>query len=400
MDYLIARWDAADTPSLEVEQKQGGVPDGMLSGPQHAMDGDQGGTCSWLGSMYLGALAAAAQMATIQGDAASATRYRQILSAGSKNQDKALFNGEYYAQVPDPTPRQDYLTGCYIDQLLGQWWAMQIGCGWLYPAEHVRSAMAALFKYNFHSDLKGFQQSPRKFCEETDAGMQQGTWPRGGKPEPPHVIQNTSEIMSGFEYSAAGMMLYAGLTREAFVVLRAAADRYDGRLRTGLSGGDYTAWGYSGNPFGDDECGKFYARAMAIWTILLACQGFSYDGPAGKIGFAPLWKPEDHVSFFTAAEGWGLFLQKRTAAVQQETIELHYGRLRLDVLVFRLPAQMQTAGISVTLDGKPLAAVSASAGGELRVKLDRPVVLQTKDKLQVRIDLQPSERVAGPESQR
>jgi hypothetical protein len=51
-------------------------------------------------------------------------------------------------------------------------------------------------------------------------------------------------------------------------------------------------------------------------------------------------------------------------------------------------------------DEKPLAAVSASAGGELRVNLDRPAVLQTQDKLQVQIDLQPSERIAPPESQR
>ena len=53
------------------------------------------------------------------------------------NQDKALFNGEYFIQVPDSTPREDYLTGCYIDQMLGQWWALQVDLGWLYPPEHV-----------------------------------------------------------------------------------------------------------------------------------------------------------------------------------------------------------------------------------------------------------------------
>jgi hypothetical protein len=187
MDYAIARWDAP-TPS-GVEQSLGGVPDGMLTGAQHAMDGDQGGTCSWLGSMYLGALAAAARMADTQGDSAVAVRYRQILAAGMRNQDQALFNGEYYIQVADPTPREDYLTGCYIDQLLGQWWTLQIGCGWLYPPEHVRSAMQALFKYNFHADFRGFSQTPRRFCEDTDAGMQQGTWPRGAQTEPAQCHQ-------------------------------------------------------------------------------------------------------------------------------------------------------------------------------------------------------------------
>ena len=89
---------------------------------------------------------------------------------------------------------------------------------------------------------------------------------------------------------------------------KAISDRYDGRLRTGLA--SHPTWGYSGNPFGDDECGKFYARAMSVWSILLACQGYIYDGPAGVIGFKPVWKPEDHKSFFSAAEGWGLFTQR------------------------------------------------------------------------------------------
>ena len=186
MDYMIARWDNDE--------------DGMLSGPQHAMDGDQGGTTSWLGGTYLCALAAATTMARLQNDTAAADRYEKILKAGKANQDKALFNGEYFIQVPDPTPRQDYLTGCYIDQMLGQWWALQVNLGWLYPPEHVRAAMASLFRYNFHADFHGFKQAPRTFCEPNDAGMIQGTWPHGGRPKPPHSIQYTEEIMSGFEY--------------------------------------------------------------------------------------------------------------------------------------------------------------------------------------------------------
>jgi uncharacterized protein (DUF608 family) len=357
MDYAIARWDSPAPSSVVVNIS--GTPDGMLTGPQHAMDSDQGGTSSWLGSMYLGALAAAARMADIQGDSASAARYREILAAGSKNQDKALFNGEYFIQIPDPIqvpeptpPRQDYLTGCYIDQLLGQWWALQIDCGWLYPPEHVKSAMAALFKYNFHPDFLDFKQTQRKFCEDSDGGMQQCTWPKGGKPSPANLTPATEEIMSGFEYSAAGLMIYAGLMKEAFTVLRAAADRYDGRLRTGLSPWDFASWGYSGNPFGDDECGKFYARAMAIWSTLLACQGFSYDGPAGLIGFAPPWKPEDHVSFFTAAEGWGLFRQKREGQTQSETIEIKWGRLYVHSLVLEVPSDVKVKDVAIAIADK------------------------------------------------
>jgi hypothetical protein len=57
--------------------------------------------------------------------------------------------------------------------------------------------------------------------------------------------------------------------------------------------------------------GKLYARAMSVWSMLPACRGFVYRAPAGLTGFKPVWKPEDHVSFCTAAEGWGLFRQRR-----------------------------------------------------------------------------------------
>lgn len=390
MDYMIARWDS---PSASiVEFKNNGVPDGMLTGPQHAMDGDQGGTCSWLGSMYLGALSAAAEMADLQGDSASAGRYREILAAGKANQDKALFNGEYYIQVPDPTPQEDYRNGCYIDQMLGQWWALQINCGWIYPQDHVRSAMAALFKHNFRANFHGIPQIPRKFVDEPDAGMQQCTWPQGDRLTSEMVaghrkneLDYADEVMSGFEYAAAAMMIQSGLLQEPFTVLRAAADRYDGRLRTNLTNMDVASWGYSGNPFGDDEAGKFYARAMAIWSTLLAAQGFIYDGPAGLIGFKPVWKPEEHKSFFTAAEGWGVFVQSRKDGIQTERLELKHGQLELRELVFEVPAAKTDAKATVKADGRPLAAKTSVHGTELRLNLDQAVELKAGETLLVEI---------------
>ena len=61
--------------------------------------------------------------------------------------------------------------------------------------------------------------------------------------------------MSGFEYSAAAAMVQFGLIREGYMVVLAASDRYDGKLRHGMTYG----WDITGNPFGDDECGKYYA---------------------------------------------------------------------------------------------------------------------------------------------
>ncbi|MFP4056150.1 MAG: GH116 family glycosyl-hydrolase [Candidatus Brocadiia bacterium] len=351
-DYLVTRWDADH--------------DGVLAGPQwNTLDGNLGGSTSWLGTLYLAALAAAEQMARLQGDDDAADRYRAIRQAGGQRQDETLFNGHYYIQIPDPEPQQDYADGCHIDQLLGQWWAWQLDLGTFYPLDHVRTALGSLFRHNFRTDFRGVHQAPRKFVDEADAGMQMITWPRGERP--PHHMRYADEVMSGFEYSAAATMVYAGLMRRGFVVLRAAAERYDGRLRTGLAG---AAWGYSGNPFGDDECGKFYARPMSIWSVLLACQGYVADGPAGLIGFRPAWKPDDHASFFTAAEGWGLFRQTRTPDGQTDILEVRYGRLRPRTLVFELPEDAEPQAVSVTVGQRQLAAAHSREGRQLTITLE------------------------------
>lgn len=325
MDFLINQHDKDE--------------DGILTGPQWNLDAYSSGSSTWMGSRYLAALVASARMADIQGDKNSAARYQRIFESGSKKQDNTLFNGEYYIQLPDPQPQQDYFTGCHIDQLLGQWWANQLGLDWLYPREHVRSALASVFKYNFRTNFRGIKQAPRKFVVEKDSGTQMITWPKGGRPETKFCTPYADEAMTGFEYAVAANMIQAGLLKEGFAVVYAARARYDGRLRTGLTTRS-ASWGYSGNPFSDDECGKFYARAMSIWSILLACQGFIHENPAGIIGFKPVWKPTDHISFFTAAEGWGLFSQKRENNRQIECIDVRWGKLRVKELIFEVPEEV------------------------------------------------------------
>ena len=91
---------------------------------------------------------------------------------------------------------------------------------------------------------------------------------------------------------------------------------------------------------------------MSVWSLLLACQGFIYDGPAGEIGFKPVWKPDDHKSFFTGAEGYGLFTQKRDGARQHEKIKLAYGKLRVGKLIFATGGKAKPSDVKVTVAGK------------------------------------------------
>jgi hypothetical protein len=306
---------------------------------------------------------------------------------GAEKQNETLFNGEYYIQIPDTKPGKDYSTGCHIDQVLGQWWAHQLNLGWIYPKDNVQTALKSLLKYNFKPNFNGIIQTPRKFVDDCDSGMQMITWPKDGKPAPEHLMFYGDEVMTGFEYSAAAAMVQSGLLREGYAIVRAIYDRYDGRLRTDLTAADSASWGYSGNPFGDDECGKFYARAMSSWSLLLASQGFIYDAASGMIGFKPVWKPEKHVSFFTTAEGYGLFTQKRTSKRQVDRIEVKSGNVEVNTLVFELPMQVTPVDINMNLSGTIIHETHAVTDNILTITLDSRIHLKQGQSLEVSIKL-------------
>ena len=314
--------------------------DGVPSGRQpNTYDCDVSGANTFIGSQYLAALSAAVRMARIMGDRAAAAAWTAILRAGMRNQNERLWNGEYYIQIPETPGANDYNTGCHSDQLLGQWWAHQLGLGYLYPVENVRSALGAIMRHNYRSDFHGFEQRPRRYVLDPEGGLLMCTWPRGGRPDP--FIIYADEVWTGMEYAVAGLMTYEGMVEAARKLVSTARGRYDGRLREGLNSGP------GGNPFNELECGKFYARAMSSWSLLLASQGLVLDGPAGVIGFRPRWQAHDHRSFFTAPEGWGLFVQTRDGRYQTEAIQVRHGQVLVQQLVFELPE-----GVSRSRDRK------------------------------------------------
>jgi non-lysosomal glucosylceramidase len=370
MNGAIAMWDADR--------------DGVLAGAQwNTLDGALGGNTTWIGSLYLAALAACEKMARLQGDKTVAEQWQKLRQAGSCKQDETLFNGEYYIQIPDPEPHKDYATGCAIDQLLGQWWAHQLALGELYPHQHILSALKSLYRYSFHPRMDKHAQAPRKFVADEDAAMQMITWPKGGRPDPDTAIRYADEVMTGFEYPAAALMIQSGLLREGFSVTRAIANRYDGYLRRNLTPGDISCWGYSGNPFGDDECGKFYGRAMSSWSLLTACQGFIYDGPAGVIGFRPVWQPKDHKSFFVAAQGWGLFEQKVRGEKQTERLSIQHGEVQVQALVFAIATKKTPGKVDVKYGGKVWPATLAITGDRVTITFQNPLRLRAGETLEI-----------------
>lgn len=376
-DWLKANWEKIKR-AMEFAIKQWDKDeDGMLSGEQHnTLDGEVTGTTSWLGSLYLASLAACERMATVVGDSDAGKRYRRILEVGMRNQNEKLWNGEYYIQLPERPQKEDYGDGCHIDQVLGQWWAHILNLGWVYPQERVREALKALLLYNFRDNFKGIIQHPRRFADDNDAGMQMITWVKSVRPTP-HT-RYADEVMSGFEYAVAATMIYAGLLREGLMVAKAVYERYDGRLRPSLVIP-------SGNPFGDDECGRFYARAMSVWSLLLACQGFIYNFPEAKMGFRPIWQPENHTSFFTAPTGWGVFSQVRRANSQTCKIEVKHGKVEIAELQFAIPEGAKVKGVTARIDAKALKASFKQDASTLTVRFERKLAVSEKQTLTISI---------------
>jgi uncharacterized protein (DUF608 family) len=363
--------------------------DGVFEEPQWTtMDDNVNGTTTWMGSLYLAALSAGGEMAALSGDSETARLFATVRRSASAREDQLLFNGEYYIQKTwdNPKPWNQYKIpfndasndsqlahgavygeGCHTDQLLGQWWSGVVGLGELYPPEHERLALASILRYNFRPDLSVLKPISEYFSPG-DAGVQEISYPKG---EPKKEALYSDHAFTGSEYALAALLIQQGLVQEGLRVAEAVRGRYDGRLRQNWS------YGAGGNPYADVEWGRFYMRSLSVWSILTACQGFHYDGPQRRIGFAPVWQPEHHASFFTYPDGFGLFVQMRDARSQSCSLKLYGGEIELQTLDFKLPVAGAGATCAVQLNGRTVASRMTTSG----LRLERPVLLKPGDTL-------------------
>ena len=137
------------------------------------------------------------------------------------------------------------------------------------------------------------------------------TYPRGRRPINPFPY--FSEVMTGFEYTAAIGMLYEGLVKEGVKCIKAIRDRYDGKKR---------------NPFDEAECGHHYARAMASWAAVLALTGFHYSGVDKSMTFAA----KNGIHFWSNGYAWGICEQHSNDNSIDVKLKVQYGELILSRL--------------------------------------------------------------------
>jgi uncharacterized protein (DUF608 family) len=364
LEYLIAR-DAAGS---------GGEADGILQDDQwNTYDEALHGVTSFLSGYYLAALRAGEVWARRIGDGAAADRFQSILAKGRDNLQKLCWNGEYFQQKLDDYLRRggEVGPGCMSDQLIGQWWAHQLGLGYLLPRDRVQSALRAIFRNNWKPDLTGWKHAPRAFAGAGDKGLIICTWPRGGRPD--QVMLYSDEVWTGIEYQVAAHLIYEGMIEEGLAIIKGARDRYDGKSRPPIPR----------NPWNEIECGGHYARAMSSWSILLALSGYDYDGPAQVLSFAPRITPEKFKAFFCGPEGWGCLEQTRDGNAQQNKIVVDEGRLPISEVRLVAVGRPQTA--TVKLGDVAIEARLATEGDEAVVTPAKAVVVQAGQRLSIHL---------------
>jgi uncharacterized protein (DUF608 family) len=383
MDFAVREWDPNKDGVLVNEQWN--TYDAAMYGPN-----------TFIGTLYLSALLAAEKMALVEDDTELAGKYRGLFEIGSKRLDSVVWNGEYYihidekteaAEVKDapwltedwpeennaPNVNRPYGTGCHADQFLGQWWANILDLGYLLPKERVAAALDSIMKYDWRWDF-GVVPQQRTFASSGDKGLLNCTWPHDGRPE--NYILYADEAWTGIEYEVAGLLICEGKIREAYQVVKAVSDRYNGVPNPP----------FKRSPWNEIECGEHYARAMSSWGMLLAAQGISYCGPEGSISFDPRIRPENHRSFFSTAEGWGTFSQKRTSTSQTDTLYLAYGRLSLRTLTIHLTGDVRPESIIVALGRKSLKYEESQDGNALTIGFAQPITLTPREKLSVEVE--------------
>lgn len=375
MEYVLLEWDKDNDGVLVHEQWN--TYDAAMYGPN-----------TFIGTLYLASLRATEEMSKIQGDIDFASRCRKIFESGAKKLDEALWNGDYYIHIDEKSKATDWMLsdwpeeklpanrnrpygdGCHADQLLGQWWSQILGMGYVLPTDRVNTTLTSIMKYNWRKDF-GTVAQQRPFASDGDKGLLNCTWPRGGRPD--EATHYSDEVWTGIEYTIAAMLLWEGRIEEAFTIMKAVSDRYNGVPKAPIKR----------NPWSEIECGEHYARAMSSWSVLLAAQGAEYSGPDGMISFAPKWRPEDHRSFFTGAEGWGTFEQRRTAITQTNTLKITYGKLRVKTLKLETPAEAKIKSTTLTCNGVNVPVRVTQDGRTLALALERQLTVEAGGKIEV-----------------
>lgn len=207
---------------------------------------DMCGVTSYVGGIYLAALRAAEECAVIMKDAGFAARCRSRFTTASARFDELLWTGSYYRFMAAGGRNVDDCAAC---QLNGQWYAHQLGLGYILPAQHVKTAVRTMLDLNASSSPYGAVNS---------------TLPDGRTAPEDELNHQAGNIWPGETYAMAALAIFEGFVEEGL----ALAERTDRNLADSgcLWNQPDIVRADDGSPF----FGDCYERNMSLWTVLPA----------------------------------------------------------------------------------------------------------------------------------
>lgn len=389
-EFLKRNWQQIEKATeflvkSEAEGKPAGNDGVFTRRFENTLDAKWGGEIPWIVGIYLAGLTAAAAMADEVGDKQSAARWRTIIAKG-RTAYAGYFDAKdgYYKAV---CTEQEMLPvhvgpGSHIDMCLGDFWLAQVGLPPIGEKQQLRKAMDSLYKYNFVPDMGVFREktkphSGRHYALAGEGGLVMATWPTGGLPEACKQAWQFvyfQECMSGFEYSAAALMVSLAedekdsLLTQGLTVCRAVHDRYDASRR---------------NPYNEIECSDHYARAMASYGVFIAATGFYCNAGQELLRFEPKIASKDFAGPFIGAGAWGHFSQELATTGLSAALDVRFGSMRLTRLELKAPVAKATT-TSVTLGGKPIAHRVEQKDGRLTIVLAQSLALTPGQILEVK----------------
>lgn len=325
LDYCINTWDPNKVGALE--EPHHNTYDIEFWGPD--------GMCT---SFYTSALQSFVLISKALN--VDATEYENLLAKSKEYMENKLYDGEYFIQnirwkdlkSPDPIamsesnwnsdyspearailekegPKYQYGKGCLSDGILGCWMALVAGMEEPVDKTKVKSHLQSVYKYNLEKDLSNHANPQRPtYALGKEGGLLLCTWPKGGKLSLPFVYSD--EVWTGIEYQVAAHLIFEGEVEKGLDIVRTCRERYDGSVR---------------NPYNEYECGGWYARALASYSLLQALTGVRYDAVNrtlyidSKIG-------NDFKTFLSTDKGFGTVELK--AGIP--TVTMYYGDLKID----------------------------------------------------------------------
>jgi hypothetical protein len=232
-----------------------------------------------------------------------------------------------------------------------------LGLAPLLPKKKILSVLKAIARYN---------------CLP-DRGLVNGVLPKGKKAVwaeglfglPPNYQSDTP--WTGTEYAVAALFIQEGLVEQGMAI---AQDVYDRYKQTGMT------WNHI-------ECGEHYYRAMSIWNVYQALQGYGWDATENALAILPAEAGREHESLVMTPEGYGIYSQSGKDSPKVRIAWLS-GRLALRSLAFPCRGRPKDKAPKATLNKVKLGASSREKSGAMTLTLEAPIVMQAGDVLTVK----------------